>query len=227
MLSEKKSEFLAGTISALPIVMGYLPIGIAYGILAIRSGLSIFQVASMSLMVFAGSSQFIAIDMIKANSDLFSIVLTTFLVNLRHLLLSASMALKLKESPDFLIPILSFLITDESFAISIVSIDKYRYKYYYFLGLGLTAYASWVLSSFLGAIIGFFIYKLDISALDFVLPAMFIVLLVLQIKRKMDVLIAIISGVLSIVFSYLTSGNWNIILATVLTATLGVILDDD
>jgi len=226
-MDNKRKDFVRGIKAALPIVMGYLPIGIAYGILAVKAGLNTFETVLMSLMVFAGSSQFIAINMIEMNFGFLPIVFTTFLVNLRHLLMSASMGLKLKGSPEHLVPVLSFLITDESFAISTTNIDKYDYRHYYFLGLGTTAYLSWVLSSYIGATIGFLIHEISIPALDFVLPAMFIALLVIQIRKKTDVLIAVVGGTSSLLFLYLIPGNWNIILATITAATLGVIVDDD
>lgn len=226
-MDNKKEDFIEGIKSALPIIMGYFPIGIAYGILATKTGMSIFEAVLMSLMVFAGSSQFIAVNMLEMNIGFLPITFTTFLVNLRHLLMSASIGLKLKGTPKYLTPVLSFLITDESFAVSIANIDKYDHKHYYFLGLGSTAYLSWILSSYIGAVIGFLINEIDISTLDFVLPAMFIALLVIQIRRRLDILLAITAGVLSLLFISLIPGNWNIILATIVTATLGVIVDDE
>jgi len=224
---DKLNDFLEGIKSAFPIVMGYIPIGITYGLLATRAGLTVTETILMSLMVFAGSSQFLAVNMIEMNFDFFSIVVTTFLVNLRHLLFSVSLALKLKNSPNFIIPIASFLITDESFAMSINSIEKHKCKYCYFLGLGLTGYISWFLSSLFGATVGFWFYHFDVSFLDFVLPSMFIALLVLQIKTRRDVLISIVSGLFSILISCFFAGNWNVIIATLLAATMGVIIEND
>lgn len=227
LLKNRLNDFSEGVKSAFPIVIGYIPIGITYGLLAIKAGLTVAETVLMSLMVFAGSSQFLAVNMIEMNFDFFSIVVTTFLVNLRHLLFSVSLALKLKKTPNFIIPVVSFLITDESFAVSINSIENYECKYCYFLGLGLTGYISWFLSSLLGATVGFLFYHFDISFLDFILPAMFIALLVIQIKTKRDILISIMSGLFSILSFHLLGGSWNIIIATLLSATVGVIIEDD
>ncbi|MEJ6950676.1 AzlC family ABC transporter permease [Natronospora cellulosivora (SeqCode)] len=221
----KIKDFKSGIKAALPIVLGYLPIGMAYGILARNSGLDILETVLMSIFVFAGSSQLIAVEMIAANSAALAIIMMTFLVNLRHFLMSASLSLHFKKSDKKFLPFLGFIITDESFAVGMASISEYEHKDFFYLGLGITAYFSWVLSSYLGAAIGNIIPVADIPALDFVLPAMFIVLLVMQISKRLDILVAIISAILSLLFVYYLPANWNIILATIIAATCGVFLE--
>ena len=90
-----REKFTQGGAAAWPICLGYLPIGLAFGVLAQKAGLSPLQVALMSIFVFAGSSQFIAVSMLSAGASLAAIVATTFMVNLRHLLMSSSLAAKL------------------------------------------------------------------------------------------------------------------------------------
>ncbi|MFW6264814.1 MAG: AzlC family ABC transporter permease [Bacillota bacterium] len=222
---KKTEDFKAGAKSALPIVFGYLPIGMAYGLLARNSGLNIIETVAMSIFVFAGSSQLIAVDMLATNSAIMAIVMMTFLVNLRHFLMSASLSLYFKNTNKRLLPFLGFIITDESFAVGTASISEYQYKEYFYLGLGVTAYLSWVFSSYLGAIIGDIIPVAELPALDFVLPAMFIVLLVMQISKRIDILVALISAILSLIFVFYLPANWNIILATIIAASCGVALE--
>ena len=88
-----KGRFKDGAKAALPIVLGYLPVGMAFGILARKAGLNPFEVALMSFLVYAGASQFLAIEMILKGMIWFPIVLTTFFINLRHLLMSSTISL--------------------------------------------------------------------------------------------------------------------------------------
>jgi len=216
------SNFKNGIKDAVPIVIGYLPIGMAYGMLAVNKGLSPLQTTAMSIFVFAGSAQLVSIEMISAGAAVAAIVAMTFLVNLRHLLLSASLSLHLKNLPLYYYPFLGFLITDESFAVGMSKINDQKKKHRYFFGLGLTAYLGWVSSSAVGAFLTSFINFGSGGALDFVLPAMFIVLLVMQISSKTEIMVAVFSALLSIFFALTIGGSWNIILATVMAAFLGV-----
>ncbi len=216
------SSLKNGVKDALPIILGYLPIGLAYGMLAVNKGLTPLQTTAMSIFVFAGSSQLVAIEMIAAEAAVAAIVAMTFLVNLRHLLLSASLSLHLRNLPLYYYPFLGFLVTDESFAVAMSKIENKKKKQRYFLGLGFTAYLGWVFSSAAGAFLTEFISFGSGGALDFVLPAMFVVLLVMQISSKSEVIVAIFSALLSLFFALTIAGSWNIILATVMAAFLGV-----
>jgi len=221
------SNFKNGIKDAVPIVIGYLPIGMAYGMLAVNKGLSPLQTTAMSIFVFAGSAQLVSIEMISAGAAVAAIVAMTFLVNLRHLLLSASLSLHLRDLPLYYYPFLGFLVTDESFAVGMSKIDDQEKKNRYFFGLGLTAYFGWVSSSAVGAFLTEFINFGSGGALDFVLPAMFIVLLVMQISSRSEIIVAVFSAGLSILFSLTINGSWNIILATVMAAFLGVYISGD
>ena len=217
-----ESSLKSGVKDALPIILGYLPIGLAYGMLAVNKGLTPLQTTAMSIFVFAGSSQLVAIEMISAGAAVAAIIAMTFLVNLRHLLLSASLSLHLRNLPLYYYPFLGFLVTDESFAVAMSKIDSRKKKQRYFLGLGFTAYLGWVFSSAVGAFLTEFISFGSGGALDFVLPAMFVVLLVMQISSKSEIIVAVFSALLSLFFALTIEGSWTIILATVLAAFLGV-----
>lgn len=223
----RDSNFKNGIKDAVPIVIGYLPIGMAYGMLAVNKGLSPIQTTAMSIFVFAGSAQLVSIEMISAGAAVAAIVAMTFLVNLRHLLLSASLSLHLRDLPIYYYPFLGFLVTDESFAVGMSKIDDQEKKHRYFFGLGLTSYLGWVSSSAIGAFLSGFINFGSGGALDFVLPAMFVVLLVMQISSKSEIIVAIFSALLSIFFALTMDGSWNIILATVIAASLGVYISGD
>ncbi|MGE5653154.1 MAG: AzlC family ABC transporter permease, partial [Bacillota bacterium] len=91
------NQLTTGARAALPIVLGYVPIGLAFGVLAVQQGLGVPGIFLMSLIVYAGSAQFIATGMLAAGASPTAIIATTFLVNLRHLLMSASMSAHLRH----------------------------------------------------------------------------------------------------------------------------------
>lgn len=214
-----------GVKDAIPIVLGYIPIGFTYGVIAQEFGLTVFETTAMSLIVFAGSSQFIAIGLIAGGANYLTIILTTFVVNLRHMLMSTALLPFLKHMSGKILAFISFGITDESFAVASNRLKSSKATAQYMLGLNMTAYLSWALSSMAGAAFGSLVPNTDKLGLDFVLPAMFIALLSFQ-PRNLPVLVAIVvAGTTSLLTSLFVPGNWNIIIATLLGATAGMVMD--
>jgi 4-azaleucine resistance transporter AzlC len=113
-LGNDSDPFKEGIKAALPIVVGYLPVGIAFGLLARNIGLTPFEVGLMSLLVYAGASQFLAIQMIFKGMTWLPIVLATFFINLRHFLMSSNLSLYFKNARLPLLGFLSAQLTDES-----------------------------------------------------------------------------------------------------------------
>ncbi|MCF8000846.1 MAG: AzlC family ABC transporter permease [Halanaerobiales bacterium] len=223
---EYKNTIVSGFKKSIPVIIGYIPIGISYGILALNTDLSPYVIIGMSAFVFAGSSQLIAVNMLTAQAAIIPIIMTTFLVNLRHILMSASLSLHFKKTPSRLLPLIGFVITDESFAIGNTLLKERENKGLFFLSMGLSAYLGWVLSSLVGVLIGRYILNFEIPVIDFVLPAMFIILLIMQIRDKMDVVVSVLAAILSIIFFFIFPGNWNIIIATLTAAVIGVIVEN-
>jgi 4-azaleucine resistance transporter AzlC len=221
-----KNTIVSGFKKSIPVIIGYIPIGISYGILALNTNLSPYLIVGMSVFVFAGSSQLIAVNMLTAQAAIIPIIMTTFLVNLRHILMSASLSLHFKKTPSRLLPFIGFVITDESFAIGNTLIKERDNKGLFFLSMGLSAYLGWVISSLIGVLIGRYILNFEIPVIDFVLPAMFIILLIMQIRDTIDVVVSIMAAVLSIIFFFIFPGNWNIIIATLSAAVIGVIVEN-
>ncbi|NPV52007.1 MAG: AzlC family ABC transporter permease [Firmicutes bacterium] len=214
--------FLSGVKIAIPIMLGYVPIGFAYGVLARQAGLSVIQATAMSLAVYAGSSQFIAVAMLTSGAGATAIVSTTFLVNLRHLLFSASMVPYFRRFSIPALAILSFGITDETYAAGIGQYSREKPRFSTVLGLHLASYLSWVVASLVGASVSSLVGSASDLGLDFALPAMFIALLISQLKNKTTILVAVLSGFISLGVSMLGWNTLNVIVATVISATLGV-----
>jgi len=221
-LQRRLQDFRQGVIVSTPVVVGYLPIGIAYGILARQAGFSLFQAVSLSLFVYAGAAQFIAVSMIAAGANSITIIATIGLVNLRHVLYSASVAPFLQKIGISRLLVLAFGLTDEAFSLESLVLAQGAKTPSYIFGLQLAPYLAWNAGSLLGGLLGGWLRGIQALGLDFALPAMFIALLVPLIKNRQTVITAIVSGCLSLVFGLFLKGSWNIILATLFAATLGM-----
>ncbi len=207
--------------AALPIVLGYLPVGMAYGVLARAAGLSTFETGAMSLIVFAGASQFIAVGMLATGIAVVPIILTTFAVNLRHLLMSSAIAPHFKGLPlKKLIP-LSAQLTDESFAVAMADTAKISGRPHYLIALQMTAWLAWFGGSMAGAVFGSLIDSASFG-IPFAMTALFICLLVLQIKSRAHLAVALAAGVLALSFKGFLPNNLYIIAAAIVAPLAGL-----
>ncbi len=216
--------FLRGARLALPIVLGYLPVGFAFGVLAVQAGMTPVTAALMSLFVYAGSGQLIAAQLFGAGVGVASIVLTTFIVNLRHLLMSASLTPYLNRWSKPLQAWFGFELTDESFAANLARFSTSGVSRNEALGLNASAHAGWITGSIMGALFDSAIGDVRPLGLDYALPAMFIALLLPHFAVPGRLLAACSGAFLSLVFALAGAGQWSVILATVCAATLATFL---
>ncbi|MGE5676238.1 MAG: AzlC family ABC transporter permease [Mycobacterium leprae] len=221
------TSFLDGVRAASPIVLGYLPIGFAFGVLARTTGLSVAEVGLMSLLVYAGSAQFIGASMIGAAASAPAIISTTFLVNLRHLLMSTALVPSLRENAPWQNGLLAYGITDETFALNTAILQGRPASRRYMAGVHLTSHSAWMVASIVGALAGEMAGHTEALGLDFALPAMFIGLLVPNLQteeRKPRFVAATTAAVMAVAVLLATAGSsWSIIIATLVAATVGVI----
>lgn len=226
----KNQELLSGIKDAIPIVLGYLPLGFAFGVLATEAGMSIIQATVMSVLCFTGAGQYIAIGVMQAGGAVLTAVLANVLVNLRYFLFSASLVPHLKSVPTKIAAFLSYGLTDETYAVAINRYQNKTASASYMAGLNLTSHLGWVGSTILGAVLGSLITNTDKIGLNFALPAMYICLLVLLVSKRTEAIVAIIAGILCVVIGYIYPSSLhnlsNIIIATLIAATIGVMLND-
>lgn len=215
----------AGLKAGLPICLGYVPIGLAFGVLAGKAGLSPFQIGLMSAVVFAGSSQFIAVSMLAQGAGAYAIIATTFVVNLRHLLMGSALSVYLSRVDKGILSLFAYGVTDESFAVNLVRFREGKWGIKPSLVVNHIANLTWILSTIAGGLGGAFIPE-GAFGIEYALPAMFICLLVFQLRGRKYVLTALTSGLLAVVLSLLLPGNWYIILASIIAATIGVLFRD-
>ena len=211
--------------AALPVVLGYLPVGFAYGVLAANAGLSTIQALALSVFVYAGSSQLIAVGLIAQGIHPLSIVLTTLIVNLRHLLMSVSLSPFMSKWSRPTIATFGFELTDETFALHSLRFRKGEDSPRPAILINLVCQLSWITGSLLGVLAGGVLTDVRPFALDYALPAMFIALLLLQITHRRHVLVALAGAGLSLGLWAAGLTQWNVILAALLAATLGAVLE--
>lgn len=212
----------------LPIVIGYFPIAMAFGILAKAGDLSYIETLSFSLFVFAGASQFIAVNMIVLGAGAGEIILATLLLNFRHFLMSASLAAKLGETKKLLRPIMGFGVTDETF--SVASFAEGEISEAYVIALNFISYSSWVAGTAAGFMIGGFLPSVIQRSMDIGLYAMFVAILVPELKKSSKALtLALIAGLVNSGCRYLLNlpQGWSIVIAIVLVSALGVVIYGD
>jgi 4-azaleucine resistance transporter AzlC len=216
------NQIVKGLAAALPICLGYVPIGLAFGVLAQKAGLSPVEIGLMSLLVYAGSSQFIGAAMLQAGAGSIPIIITTFFVNLRHFLMSSSLSIYLGSVNKKVLPLYAYGITDESFGVNLSKFREGNWGIIPALVVNHATNLTWFVSTVIGGIGGVFI-PAGAFGIDFALIAMFLCLLVFQLRGRKYVTVALIAAGLSVVVSISIPGNAYIILASIIAATFGVV----
>jgi len=210
-----------GVIAAWPICLGYFAIGLAFGVIAQKAGLTPLEIGFMSLMVFAGSAQFIGVSMLSAGAGFIPIVVTTFMVNLRHVLMSSSLSLYLRRINSGWLTLFAYGVTDESFAMNLTRFRDTTWDWRRALVLNHTANIAWIASTVAGGFGGQFI-PAGAFGIDYALIAMFLALIVFQLRGMLYIVIGIVAGSVAVIVSLVIPGNAYIIIASVIAATVGV-----
>src|SRR5699024_5202984 len=211
-----------------PIILGYIPVAITFGVLAAQGGLSLFDLTMMSALVFAGASQFMGVNMIVTGSTAVEIIVATFVLNFRHFIMSLSFMNDIRENVGIKGRIgLSLGLTDESFAVASLNKDKAQGEHgvYFYTAIYLTGYLTWVFTSFLGGLLGEIIPEQISQSMGVALYALFIGLLIPSVKKDIKYgLIAIIAMLINTALTPFISSGWAIVFGTLLGGFTGVFL---
>ena len=214
------TEFLAGVKAELPILLGVVPFGMIYGALALAAGLSPDAAQAMSAIVFAGSAQFVGTQLFATGTPGVVILLTTLVVNLRHMLYSASVAPHLQHLRSGWKWLLAYLLTDEAYAVAIMRYQQpipVALKHWYFLGAGLTLWSGWQISTAVGIFLAAQVPPA--WSLDFTLALTFIALVVPALKDWPDAAAALSAGAMAVL-----GAGWPYKLGLVAAALTGVLV---
>lgn len=185
-------------------MIGALPFGIIFGALAITSGISIPATMALSIFVFAGSSQFIAVGLVAQGVSVPIIILTTFVVNLRHALYSATLAPFVRRLSQRWLLLLGYMLTDRSFVITNAHYNEpgdIRHKHWYFLGANLTIFIPWQIFTWIGIFAGSLIAEAEVRrlGLDFAMSVTFIGMLVPMVRNRPALAAAVVAGGVALV----------------------------
>ena len=224
-MSEQSKQFWAGARSEIPLLIGVFPFGLIYGALALGSGLSPAASQMMSSIVFAGSAQFITAQLVHDAVPGFVIVLTIAVVNLRHMLYSASLAPYVASLPTRWKVLLSYLLTDEAYAPTILHYEKEGitpHAHWFWLGAGCSLWVVWQLSTALGIFLGAAIP--ESWSLEFALPLTFIAMLVPVLKGRPAIAAALSAGVVALL-AFSLPYKLGLILAALVGILVGTLLE--
>lgn len=196
--------------TCIPVILGYLPAGFAFGLMITSIGYNIIVALSMSLCIYAGAGQYLAVEFFKNNASYISIAIATFLINSKHMFYGLSLLEEFKSTGKFK-PYMIFSLTDETYAVLTgtnfpTDIDSKKCMIY----IAVINHISWIIGGFMGALLGTLV-KFNTTGLDFAMTALFFVILTDQFKVFKSK-IPFIIGTLSAIIAWLVLGKSNILL---------------
>ena len=214
---KNKKEWKQAFMDTLPVMSGYLVLGIGFGVILRTKGYGVLWAAAMSLFIYAGSMQYVGIDLLTSGASLLTTAMTTLLVNARHLFYGISMVDTYKDKKHK--GLLAFLLTDETY--SLVCLDDQKSESYY-LYVSVLDYSYWVIGSVVGNVLGS-VLPFSTEGIDFALTALFITVFVEQWLHSKDHVPAIIGVVSSVVCLFLF-GKENFLIPAMLLITFALLI---
>lgn len=215
--SGRRSDFARGFRAMVPLWVGVIPFGLAYAVTARAAGLTALETQAMSLLVFAGSAQVSAAGLFAAGASGAEIVLTTLLLNVRHVLyglwLGRVLPLSRRQRP-----VAAFFLTDEAYGVAAAS---RQHTFSFLLGAELSLFATWNLATAAGALIGAAIPDPRELGVDLIFPLAFLALLVPLLRTRLDVAVALVSGAAAYMLSRSLPGGLPVLGGAVLASLLG------
>lgn len=231
----KKQEFLYGLKRGFPIALGYIPVSFTFGLMAVSGGLPVWLAVFISMSNLTSAGQFAGTNLILLGASYFEITITTFIINIRYMLMSLSLSQKIDSKITlFERSLFAFGITDETFAVA--SMEEGKLSFSYLIGLITTPFLGWSFGTLLGALICSSLPTSISEAMGIALYGMFIAIIVPPSKKSRAVFtIVLLSTVITCVLKYIPvfhfiSSGFRIIIATILGASIGAFLfpiDDD
>lgn len=223
-----KKSFASGVRRAIPVCLGIVPIGISYGLLAMQTGLTAFETVFMSAIVMAGSSQLMALGMISQGASVISIIVATFFVNLRHMVMSSSAMSRLQDTPVGGRMLGAFALCDESFAVFSLAEE---HSFPLLLGADAAMFITWTLSSALGCVLNQVVPEIVANSLGIAIYASFLAMLLPHVRGNFKLLLLVcITAIMNYILQLFIPSSWSIIISMTLGALIGVFfveLDDE
>ena len=216
----------AGIVASLALVPSVFVYGTVFGGLAVQAGLRPLEVLGMSVLVFAGASQFVAVPMLAAGAPALAIVVTTYVINMRHYLMAATLAPSFRTFPRTWLALVAHVINDEAFAVAVAR--RNPPDPWVFIGSAAAVFASFFVGMGIGTQLGGLVADPARWGLDFAFPAVFLALVAVQLRRRADWLIALAAAVIAVAVAMALAGTWHIVIAgSVVSAAAAVLLEPE
>jgi 4-azaleucine resistance transporter AzlC len=217
-----RARFLEGLVASLPLVPSVFIYATVFGGVAVQSGLRPLEVWAMSVFVFAGAAQFIAVPMIAAGVSPLAVILTTYVVNMRHYLMAAALAPSFRRLPRGVTALVAHGINDESFAVA--TARRSPPDAWTFTGSVVAIMGAFLCGVPVGTELGGLVNDPERWGLDFAFPAVFVALVAMQLRRRADWLVALAAAVLGVAIALVLPGNWHIVIAGLTVSAVAALL---
>lgn len=221
-----RSGAIAGARQGLPLAASIFLVGMVFGVLARHAGLTVAEALLMSLIVFAGASQFVAVGLWAGPVPIAAIVLTTLIVNLRHVLLGAALRPWFRDLSRLRTYSSLFFMVDESWALTIGQVRAGAEDRAFLIGAGSLMYLAWVSSTAIGYLAGSAMGDLSRWGLDFAITAVFTALLVGMWRGRSDLWPWLVSAAVAVITWRLLPGTWYIVCGAVSGTATGALIGD-
>ena len=209
-----------------PIMLGIVPFGLAYAIVGRAAGLTAGELLLMSAAVFAGASQMIAVSILSEGVTAAGVLMVaTLLVNLRHVLMGATLAPHVERFSMPRQALIAFFMIDESFALTINRAERAGFSFRYYLAVGLLFFCGWFTVTGVGIAIGGLIEDPFALPIEFVMPATFMVLVVPFLRTSTGRAAAAVGAIAAVLGALYIEGHWYIEIAGVASAVTGTLLE--
>lgn len=220
--------FLTGARACIPVAISVAAYGVVWGVLARQAGLSILEVVLMSGLVFAGSAQFVALELwtaAPATLPIGPIILATLIVNLRYLLLTATLRPLVRPGTEKRSALAMWLVSDENWAMTVGEMAKGRGSIAYLVGGGTTVWCFWMVATVVGRLLGSAIDDPTRFGLDFAFTATFLALLLGMWKGKADLIPWLAAAAIAIISARLIPGSWYILFGGIGGSLVGALVE--
>lgn len=225
-MGTKKAQFIRGLRASVPVILSFIPIAIAFAIMARQAGFTVGQTTFMSAAVLAGAAQMMSTGMVAQGPAVYTIIIATLILNLRHLIMSTCVMAKMQPCSVWLRLLAAFGVTDESFAVFTTESEE-NTGIMFFLGLVLGTYSSWVLGSLIGGLFSALLPEILSMSLGIALYAMFIGLLLPNLTTNFRLLLlALMTAVCNSILNTFMDSSWALIVSTLLCAFAGIFFVD-
>ncbi len=205
------SQFITGAKRSVPIIISAAPFGLLFGALAVDNGMSVFEATLMSTVIYAGASQMVGIQLFGHHAAPWLIVFSIFVVNLRHVLYSATVGRHMGQLSTVQKAVAFFFLIDPQFAESEREAERYgRIDFTWYMGMALPLFVVWISVTALGAVFGKLIPDPRVWGIDFLLPVYFLGLVMGFRKRPLWLPVVIVSGLVSVLAIKLVGSPWHV-----------------